>query len=169
MAMNEEKQQDETARENRRKRAREVKRIFMRVEIIIGIIAMIAGAWLTVLVWSEGYFPGALMLVMTGGINVFLAAKELINPTDHIFHWQSIFFLIVRRAMFFLNVVLIALVLGTMTRLLSGINSIRPRGQALAHSPQPTHLARSTTATPSCTRMACSGQTVIQEPKPRQP
>lgn len=92
MATDEEKNQDEAARENRRKRAREVKRIFMRVEIIIGIIAMIAGAWLTVLVWNEGYFPGALMLVMTGGINVFLAAKELINPTDHIFHWQSIFF-----------------------------------------------------------------------------
>ncbi|WP_405324830.1 hypothetical protein [Fibrobacter sp.] len=90
----------------------------MRVEIIIGIIAMIAGAWLTILVWNEGYFAGALMLVMTGGINVFLAAKELVNPTDHIFHWQAIFFLIVRRAMFFLNVVLIALVVGTMTRLL---------------------------------------------------
>ena len=54
MATDEEKNQDEVARENRRKRAREVKRIFMRVEIIIGIIAMIAGAWLTVLVWNEG-------------------------------------------------------------------------------------------------------------------
>ena len=118
MATDEEKNQDEAARENRRRRAREVKRMFMRVEIIIGIIAMIAGAWLTVLVWSEGYFPGALMLVMTGAINAFLAAKELLNPTDHILHWQSVFFLIVRRAMFFLNVVLISLVFGTMTRLL---------------------------------------------------
>ena len=118
MATDEEKNQDVTARENRRRRAREAKRIFLRVEIIIGIIAMIAGSWLTILVWNEGYFVGAFMLVMTGGINVFLAAKELVNPTDHIFHWQSIFFLIVRRAMFFLNVVLIALVLGTMTRLL---------------------------------------------------
>lgn len=118
MATEEEKNQVEAAREKRRKMAREVKRIFMRVEIIIGIIAMIVGAWLTVLVWDEGYFPGALMLVLTGCINVFLAAKELINPTDHIFHWQAIFFLIVRRAMFFLNVVLIALVVGTMTRLL---------------------------------------------------
>ena len=102
----------------RQLRAREIKRVFLRVEIIIGIIAMIAGAWLSILVWNEGYFAGALMLVMTGGINIFLAAKELINPTDHIFHWQAIFFLIVRRAMFFLNVVLIALVVGTMTRLL---------------------------------------------------
>lgn len=116
MAMDEEKNQDEKAR--RKWNARAMKIIFMRVEIIIGIIAMLAGAWLTILVWNEGYFPGALMLVMTGAINVFLAAKELINPTDHILHWQAIFFLIVRRAMFFLNVVLIALVFGTMTRLL---------------------------------------------------
>ena len=116
MATDEEKSQDEKAR--RRGTARAMKSIFMRVEIIIGIIAMIAGVWLTILVWNEGYFPGALMLVMTGAINVFLAAKELINPTDHIFHWQAVFFLIVRRAMFFLNVVLIALVVGTMTRLL---------------------------------------------------
>ena len=122
MATDEEKLEEkirETAQLTPRQlRAREIKRIFLRVEIIIGIIAMIAGAWLSILVWNEGYFAGALMLVMTGGINIFLAAKELINPTDHIFHWQAIFFLIVRRAMFFLNVVLIALVVGTMTRLL---------------------------------------------------
>ena len=99
-------------------RARAVKNIFLRVEIIIGVIAMISGAGLTVLVWNEGYFAGALMLIMTGLINVFLAAKELVNPTDHIFHWQAIFFLIVRRAMFFLNVVLVALVIGTMFRLI---------------------------------------------------
>ena len=122
MATDEEKLEEkirETAQLTPRQlRAREIKRVFLRVEIIIGIIAMIAGAWLSILVWNEGYFAGALMRVMTGGINVFLAAKELINPTDHIFHWQAIFFLIVRRAMFFLNVVLIALVVGTMTRLL---------------------------------------------------
>ena len=102
----------------RRERAREFKRILLRVEIIIGIIAMISGAGLTVLVWNEGYFAGALMLIMTGLINVFLAAKELVNPTEHILHWQAIFFLIVRRAMFFLNVVLVALVVGTMFRLI---------------------------------------------------
>ena len=99
-------------------RARAVKNVFLRVEIIIGIIAMISGAALTILVWNYGYFVGALMLVMTGLINVFLAAKELVNPTDHILHWQAIFFLIVRRAMFFLNVVLVALVIGTMFRLI---------------------------------------------------
>jgi hypothetical protein len=99
-------------------RARAVKNVFLRVEIIIGIIAMISGAALTILLWNDGYFVGALMLVMTGLINVFLAAKELVNPTDHILHWQAIFFLIVRRAMFFLNVVLVALVIGTMFRLI---------------------------------------------------
>ena len=99
-------------------RARAVKNIFLRVEIIIGVIAMISGAGLTILVWNEGYFAGALMLIMTGLIDVFLAAKELVNPTDHILHWQAIFFLIVRRAMFFLNVVLVALVVGTMFRLI---------------------------------------------------
>jgi len=102
----------------RKKRAREFKRVLLRVEIVIGFIAMISGAGLSILVWKEGYYAGALMLVMTGLINIFLAAKELVNPTDHIFHWQALFFLIVRRAMFFLNVVLIALVVGTMTRLL---------------------------------------------------
>ena len=116
MATDEEKSQDEKAR--RRGNARAMKSIFMRVEIIIGIIAMISGAALTILVWNDGYFVGALMLVMTGLINVFLAAKELVNPTDHILHWQAIFFLIVRRAMFFLNVVLVALVVGTMFRLI---------------------------------------------------
>jgi len=123
MAEKEEQKLEQKIRETvqltpRQLRAREIKRVFLRVEIIIGILAMIAGACLTVLVWNEGYFVGALMLVMTGGINIFLAAKELMNPTDHIFHWQAIFFLIVRRAMFFLNVVLIALVVGTMTRLI---------------------------------------------------
>ena len=43
MATDEEKNQDEVARENRRKRAREVKLIFMRVEIIIVIIVFPAG------------------------------------------------------------------------------------------------------------------------------
>jgi hypothetical protein len=47
-----------------------------------------------------------------------LAFKELVDPTDHVLHWQSVFFLIVRRAMFFLNVVLLALVVGTFTNLL---------------------------------------------------
>ena len=99
-------------------KVRKIKNMVLRVEIVIGVIAMIFGIGLTVLVWGEGFFPGALMLIVTGLINIFLAVKELLDPTDGIFHWQPLFFMIVRRAMFFLNVVLTALVFGTMTQLL---------------------------------------------------
>ena len=99
-------------------KVRKIKNMILRVEIVIGVIAMIFGIGLTVLVWVEGFFPGALMLIVTGLINIFLAVKELLDPTDGIFHWQPLFFMIVRRAMFFLNVVLTALVFGTMTQLL---------------------------------------------------
>jgi len=118
--MTEEEKEQQIDREIRAKfMARNFKNIFLRVEIIIGVVAMIAGAVLTIMVWSDGYFPGALMLIMTGLINVFLAIKELMDPTDNILHWQPLFFLVVRRAMFFLNVVLLALVLGTMTNLIN--------------------------------------------------
>lgn len=100
-------------------KVRKIKNTILRVEIVIGVIAMLFGLGLTVLVWGEGFFPGALMLIVTGLINVFLAVKELLDPTDGIFHWQPLFFMIVRRAMFFLNVVLTALVFGTMTQLLN--------------------------------------------------
>ena len=99
-------------------KVRKVKNTILRIEIVIGVIAMAFGIGLTILVWGEGFFPGAIMLVMTGLINIFLAVKELVDPTDGIFHWQPLFFMIVRRAMFFLNVVLTALVVGTMTQLL---------------------------------------------------
>ena len=99
-------------------KVRKIKNMILRVEIVIGVIAMIFGIGLTVLVWGEGFFPGALILIVTGLINIFLAVKELLDPTDGIFHWQPLFFMIVRRAMFFLNVVLTALVFGTMTQLL---------------------------------------------------
>ena len=48
----------------------------------------------------------------------FIGNIELMDPTDGVFHWQPLFFMIVRRAMFFLNVVLTSLVVGTMTQLL---------------------------------------------------
>ena len=99
-------------------KVRKIKNTILRIEIVIGVIAMAFGIGRTVLVWGEGFFPGAIMLVMTGLINIFLAVKELVDPTDGIFHWQPLFFMIVRRAMFFLNVVLTALVFGTMTQLL---------------------------------------------------
>ena len=98
--------------------ARKLKYMFLRVEVIIGFFAMIAGAVVTVMVWSEGYFAGALMMVLTGALNMFLAVKELVAPTDGILHWQAVFFMIVRRAMFFLNIALLALVLGTFMNLI---------------------------------------------------
>lgn len=94
------------------------KNIVLRIEVIIGVIAVIFGLGLTVLVWKEGYFVGALMLVVTGLISIFLGLKELVVPSDNIFHWQSLLFIIVRRAFFFLNLILTALVFGTMTHLL---------------------------------------------------
>ena len=98
--------------------ARKLKYMFLRVEVIIGFFAMIAGAVVTMMVWSEGYFAGALMMVLTGALNMFLAVKELVAPTDGILHWQAVFFMIVRRAMFFLNIALLALVLGMFTNLI---------------------------------------------------
>ena len=109
---------EEKVQANVQSKVRKIKNTILRVEIVIGVIAMAFGIGLTVLVWGEGFFPGAIMLVMTGLINIFLAVKELVDPTDGFFHWQPLFFMIVRRAMFFLNVVLTALVFGTMTQLL---------------------------------------------------
>ena len=97
---------------------RQIKNMFLRVELIIGFFAVVAGVVVSVMVWSEGYFAGALMMVLTGIINIYLAIKELVAPTDHLLHWQAVFFMIVRRAMFFLNVALLVLVLGTFTNLL---------------------------------------------------
>lgn len=100
------------------KKLRQLKNLILRIEIGVGVISMIFGTGLTILVWGEGYFAGALMLIVTGLINIFLAVKELVDPTDGVFHWQAMFFMIVRRAMFFLNVVLAALVVGTFANLL---------------------------------------------------
>ena len=97
---------------------KKIKNAVLRLEIVIGIIAILFGIGLTILVWGEGYFVGALMLVVTGMISVFLGFKELLVPTDTLFHWMPLFFMIVRRAFFFLNLILTALVFGTMTKLL---------------------------------------------------
>jgi hypothetical protein len=109
---------DEQKQKEVRSLARKLKFMFLRVEVIIGFFAMVAGIVVTVMVWNEGYFAGALMMVLTGILNMFLAVKELIAPTDGILHWQAVFFMIVRRAMFFLNIALLALVLGTFTNLI---------------------------------------------------
>lgn len=95
-----------------------LKNIILRVEIIIGLIASLLGAGLTVFVWGEGYFVGALMMVVTGLISVFLGIKELIAPMDNMLQWLPLFFIVVRRTFFFLNLVLCAMVVGTVTNLL---------------------------------------------------
>ncbi len=95
-----------------------IKNIVLRVEIIIGIIAMLMGLGVTIWVWSEGYFVGTLMMVVTGLISVFLGIKELIAPMDNMLQWLPLFYIVVRRTFFFLNLVLCALVLGTLTNLL---------------------------------------------------
>ena len=97
---------------------KQLNKLILRIGVAIGVIAMIMGTILTVAVWNEGYFVGALMMVVTGAISVFLGFKELMQPSDHVFHWLAIFYKIVRRAFFFLNVVLIGLVILTVAPML---------------------------------------------------
>ena len=50
-----------------------------------------------------------------------------------------------------------------------GMRAITPRGHSSAQAPQPTHLSRSTTASPSTIFIAPKAQTFSQVPKPMQP
>ncbi len=93
-------------------------KLILRIGIAIGAIAMLMGTILTVAVWNQGYFVGAMMMIVTGAISVFLGFKELLQPTDGIFHWQPLFYKIVRRSFFFLNAVLIGLVVLTVAPML---------------------------------------------------
>lgn len=95
-----------------------IKNIILRVELIIGVFALILGLASTIYVWSEGYFVGTLMMVVTGAISIFLGAKELIVPVDNMLQWLPLFFIIIRRTFFFLNLVLCAFVIGTFTNLI---------------------------------------------------
>ena len=93
-------------------------KLILRIGVVIGIIAMLMGTILTVSVWNEGYFVGAMMMIVTGAISIFLGFKELLQPSDHEFHWLSLFYKIVRRSFFFLNAVLIGLVILTVASML---------------------------------------------------
>lgn len=84
--------------------------LVLRLGVVIGAIAALIGFALTIFVWNEGYFVGAMMMIVTGFISVFLGLKELFQPSDKVFHWLPLFFKIVRRTFFFLNAVLIVLV-----------------------------------------------------------
>lgn len=87
-------------------------------EIIIGMISILTGVFLTILVWEEGYFIGSLMLVVTGFTSVLLAVKEIKNPGDSV-HWLGVFFTVLRRTFLFLNLMLSTLVIGVLTRLIT--------------------------------------------------
>ncbi len=95
-----------------------IKNIILRVEIIIGVLAVLMGLGSTIYVWDEGYFVGTLMMVVTGLISVFLGIKELVVPVDNMLQWMPLFFIIIRRTFFFLNLVLCAFVVGTFTNLI---------------------------------------------------
>jgi hypothetical protein len=95
-----------------------LKKLILRIGVVIGIIAMLMGTILTVSVWNEGYFVGAMMMIVTGAISAFLGFKELLQPSDHVFHWLPLFYKIVRRSFFFLNAVLIGLVVLTVASML---------------------------------------------------
>src|SRR5574344_1621184 len=45
-------------------------------EMALGVLSMILGALITALVWRQGYYVGALMLVVTGLLSFFLAWRE---------------------------------------------------------------------------------------------
>ena len=97
---------------------KKMNKLILRIGVVVGIIAMLLGVALTVSVWDQGYYVGAMMMVVTGAIGVFLGFKELWQPTDHLLHWQPLFYKIVRRTFFFLNAVLIALVIITVAPML---------------------------------------------------
>jgi len=92
--------------------------LILRIGVVVGVIAMLMGTILTVAVWNEGYFVGAMMMIVTGAISIFLGFKELLQPSDHEFHWLPLFYKIVRRSFFFLNTALIGLVVLTVAPML---------------------------------------------------
>ncbi len=87
------------------------------VEIGIGVLAMVLGTWISVLVFREGYFAGALMLVVTGILSVLLGVKEYLDIKGPL--WQESFLKILRRTMLFLNLMLSAVVAGTLISMLA--------------------------------------------------
>ena len=97
---------------------KQLNKLILRIGIAIGFIAVFLGVALTVAVWNQGYFVGAMMMIVTGSISVFLGFKELLQPSDHVLHWLPLFYKIVRRSFFFLNTVLIGLVVLTIAPML---------------------------------------------------
>ncbi len=82
------------------------------LEIIIGVISMLLGILISILVWHDGYFMGALMLVVTGCLSSFLGWKEYKGWSGS--PWQETFILVLRRTFLFMNAMLSLLVIGTL-------------------------------------------------------
>lgn len=95
-------------------------RRFLVVELFVGVLAVILGIVLTVLVWDTGYYPGAMMLIVTGALTLTLSSRELMHPTpkEEKNKFMNLLYTIMRRAFFFLNLMLSTLVFGTLTNLL---------------------------------------------------
>lgn len=91
------------------------KKIYL-LEMVVGIIAMISGLWLSILVFQEGYYLGAWMLVVTGFLSILLGIKEYRGVKSPL--WQETFFKILRRTMLFLNLMLSVICSGTLFSLL---------------------------------------------------
>ena len=64
-------------------------KLILRIGVVIGIIAMLMGTILTVSVWNEGYFVGAMMMIVTGAISAFLGFKELLQPSEIFLFWMK--------------------------------------------------------------------------------
>lgn len=92
-------------------------RKFYIAEMALGILSMILGALITALVWRQGYFVGALMLVVTGLLSLFLAWKEYHGWEGS--RTQRTCIAVLRRTFLFLNLMLCILVVLTLLSLLA--------------------------------------------------
>ncbi len=102
-----------------KKNIEEWKHRFLFVEIFVGVLSVILGGVLTWLVRGTGYYPGALTLMVTGSLTIVLSFKEWkhLTPAAEKLHVMNLFFTILRRAFFFLNLMLSALIVGTFTNM----------------------------------------------------
>ena len=96
------------------------KQSFLFVEMFVDFLAIIFGIVLSWLVRGTGYYPGALMLCITGALTLVLSFKEWKVPTLQAERFQvmNLLFTILRRAFFFLNLMLSSLVIGTIFQII---------------------------------------------------
>lgn len=97
-----------------------LKHRFLFVEMFVGVLSVVFGFVLSWLVRGSGYYPGALMLCITGALTLVLSFKEWKTPTPIKDKNQviNLLFTILRRAFFFLNLMLSSLVIGTIFQII---------------------------------------------------